>query len=126
MRHDKYLRLAEVQAQRSRYERWPMGAVLARGGRIIAAAPNSLRNEPSMAGLPLEKCSIHAEAAVLRQVNRAGGTMYVARLTRGGTRALARPCRRCRKLLVEAGVRSVVWTIDPHSWGFTDLKDMEV
>ena len=125
MRHDKYLRLAESQAQKSRYGRWPMGAVLVRGGRVIAAAPNNLRNEPGLAGLPLESCSIHAEAAVLRQVNKPGGTMYVARLTRGGTRALARPCRRCKQLLVEAGIRNVVWTINPNSWGFTDLRDME-
>lgn len=125
MRHDKYLRLAESQAQKSRYGRWPMGAVLVRGGRVIAAAPNNLRNEPGLAGLPLENCSIHAEAAVLRQVNKPGGTMYVARLTRGGARALARPCRRCKQLLVEAGIRNVVWTINPDSWGFTDLRDME-
>jgi len=123
MRHENYLRLAEAQAAKSRYERWPVGAVLVRGGRVLAASPNLTRNYAGLAGVPWEECSIHAEMAVLRRVSpRRGGTMYVARLRRTGVRGMARPCERCEKELTEFGVRRMVWTIDERSFGTTMLQ----
>ena len=122
MRHQRGLRIALAQAEKSRYLRWQMGAVLVKSGSVIAAASNTLRNEPSLAGLPLEECSVHAEAAVLQKVANPSGTMYVARISRSGTRSLAMPCRRCRKLLMESGIRTVVWTIDEESFGISDYR----
>jgi deoxycytidylate deaminase len=115
--------MALVQAEKSRYTKWRMGAVLVKGGRVIAAGSNVLRNEPSLAGLPIEECSVHAEAAALQKVSKLGGTMYVARISRSGHQSLARPCKRCRKLLIEAGIRTVVWTIDEESFGISDYRD---
>lgn len=114
--------MALSQAEKSRYAKWRVGAVLVKGGRVLAAAPNTLRNEPGLAGLPLEECSVHAEAAVLQKVTNPSGTMYVARLTKSGKQSLARPCRRCRILLIEAGIRTVVWTIDNESFGVSDYR----
>jgi deoxycytidylate deaminase len=114
--------MALAQAEKSRYTKWRMGAVLVKGGRVIAAGSNTLRNEPGLAGLPFEECSLHAEAAALQKVSNPGGTMYVARITRSGKQSLARPCKRCRVLLVEAGIRTVVWTIDEESFGVSDYR----
>lgn len=118
--------MALAQAEKSRYAKWRMGAVLVKGGRVLGAASNTLRNEPGLAGLPLEECSVHAEAAVLQKVAYPSGTMYVARLTKSGKQSLARPCKRCRLLLMEAGIRTVVWTIDNESFGVSDYRSNAV
>lgn len=122
MRHQRGLRIALAQAEKSRYAKWRMGAVLVKSGRVIAAASNTLRNEPGLAGLPLEECSVHAEAAVIQKVTNPSGIMYVARISRSGVQGLAKPCKRCRKLLIESGIRTVVWTIDEESFGMSDYR----
>lgn len=125
MRHDKFLSLARNQAAKSRYARWPMGAVLVKGGRVQGASPNIVRNPAGLPGLPWEDCSTHAEMAVLKKCSqKRGGTMYVARLLRTGFVGLARPCRRCERALIEFGVQRVVWTVDCHSYGVTNLREI--
>lgn len=123
MRHTKYLRLAEGHASTSNYHRWPMGAVLVRGGRVLAGASNDLRNPASMDGVSFDKCSIHAEVAALKRAKHVrGATIYVARVLRTGQRGLAKPCSRCENYLISAGVRQAIWTIDDHSYGTTVFR----
>ena len=125
VRHIKYLRLAESHATMSNYKRWPMGAVLTRGGRMLAAASNDLRNPASMDGVPFEECSTHAEIAALRRTKRThGATIYVARILRTGERGLAKPCERCQTELIAAGVRQAIWTIDDESYGTTVFRGL--
>lgn len=123
MRHLKYLRLAESHAITSNYKRWPVGAVLVRGGRVLSAAPNDFRNPASMGGVPFEECSTHAEVATLRRAKHTqGATIYVARVLRTGVRGLAKPCRRCQADLIDAGVRQAIWTINDNSYGTTIFR----
>lgn len=125
MRHVKYLQRAESFAVGSNYERWPVGAVVVRGGRMLAGASNDLRNSASMDGVPFEECSVHAEVAALKRVKNAqGSTVYVARVLKNGRRGLARPCKRCQRQLKAAGVRQAIWTIDDHSYGVTLFRGM--
>ena len=118
--------MAESYANKSNYERWPVGAVLIRGGRLLAGASNDLRNSASVKGIPFEECSLHAEVATLRRATKTqGATIYVARVLRTGSLGLAKPCRRCQKALVEAEIRQAVWTIDNHSYGITNIRGMK-
>jgi tRNA(Arg) A34 adenosine deaminase TadA len=117
--------MAESRALESNYKRWPMGAVLVRGGRVLASASNDLRNPANMDGVPFEECSTHAEVATLRRVrSAAGSTIYIARVLRTGGRGLAKPCAACQRDLVSARVRQAIWTIDEHSYGTTVLRGM--
>lgn len=86
------------------------GAVLVRGGRIIAQATNRYRNDP--ANVPWEGCQVHAEEAVLRMAGERarGAAIYVARVTPGGRASLSKPCDRCQRALETAGVKKVYWT----------------
>lgn len=123
MRHMKYLKMAESFAVTSNYGRWPMGAVLVRGGRMLAGASNDLRNPASMDGVPFQECSTHAEIATLKRTKRAhGSTIYVARVLRTGKRGMAKPCKRCQSELIAAGVRQAIWTIDDNSYGTTIFR----
>ena len=57
--------------------------------------------------------SVHAEVAAMNKVNPdhlRGATVFVARMGRKNGPALSRPCDRCHKALVKAGVRQVIYT----------------
>lgn len=57
---------------------------------------------------------MHAELALALRVGVegiSGETVYVARVTRAGLWALAKPCARCIHVLSECGVKRVVWTV---------------
>lgn len=127
MRHLKHLRHAESFAVVSKYKRWRMGAVVVRGGRILAGASNDLRNSASTDGIPLEECSVHAEVAALKRAKAVeGSTVYVARVLKNGRRGLARPCARCEDVLIAAKVRRAIWTIDDDSFGVTVFRGSDV
>ena len=62
-----------------------------------------------------EHSDIHAEADLALNGYEAicGRMIYVARLTRDGEWALAKPCEACMALLAHAEVKGVVWTTGP-------------
>ena len=77
------------------------GAVVTRGGSVLALACNSVSGEHSM----------HAEIAALRQVKRSAGcTLYVARTNRQGAEMYSRPCAECLAEIRRLGVRVVIYT----------------
>ncbi|MFE9934536.1 hypothetical protein [Streptomyces sp. NPDC005533] len=96
-----FLNLALKQAARSTC-RYRVGAVLVKGGRVLGHSFNRRRN---CAQIDFRHATLHAEEAVLRRSKTPGGaTLYVARLSRAGAPALARPCPRCQEALAAHGV----------------------
>lgn len=99
-----------------------VGAVIVRGGRVLASEYNRVRNDPAVIDTGW---SIHAEAAALSASARctvANATLYVARLTPGGRTALARPCPSCAQAAQQAGISRVVFTGDDnliYRWNLT-------
>jgi tRNA(Arg) A34 adenosine deaminase TadA len=92
--------------------RWRVGCVIVRGGRVLAAAANTQRNDPANVDGCFWHVSVHAEMAALRQVaDPRGATAYVARIGRSGEIRHSQPCIRCREVLEESGVRAV-WSSD--------------
>jgi tRNA(Arg) A34 adenosine deaminase TadA len=120
-RHERYLSRAHQEASASEHPRWYLGAVLVRGGSIVAMAHNVRRNSPYVTqGAP--GTSLHAEQAVIRKVfyqaDRAEGTtLYVVRVNNLGQRRLARPCHRCYKAIVASDIKTVVYSIDDAAFG---------
>lgn len=107
-------------AATSKHEKWKVGSILLRGSSVIAFSPNVVRNEPWITqGVG---SSFHSEERCLRKVfysaDRAEGTtIVVARISKKGIQRLARPCHSCYKMLVLAGVRNIVYTLDDHGYG---------
>lgn len=92
--------------------RWRVGCVIVRGGRVLAVAANTQRNDPGALDGCLWHTSVHAEIAALRQVSDPrGATAYVARVGRNGETRHSQPCLRCREVLENAGVKAV-WSSD--------------
>jgi pyrimidine deaminase RibD-like protein len=109
------LRLATKIAHGNRaYVKWPLGCVITKGGSVQSVGWSALKSDPRFAG-----CSIHAEEHALRQMGYQadGCVLYVARVTKRGHRALAKPCSACQQLIVTAGVKRVVWTVDDREFG---------
>lgn len=112
------LRIATKIAEANPGEKWKLGAVIRKGGRVMAVGWNIDKNDPLNVDGDWSACSVHAEMAALRQVNDASGAIvYVARITPGGKIAMAKPCVRCQSELRLAGVKRALFTIDQHTHG---------
>lgn len=109
---------AVAAASMSTHRRWRLGATVVKGGRVLAIGVNRPRNDPSV--IPNDvfwECSVHAEADAIRRAGSTkGARLFVARLTRGGRLALARPCDRCMEVIRDAGIQRVVYTRDDGTW----------
>jgi tRNA(Arg) A34 adenosine deaminase TadA len=106
---DRYLGQALALAGQS-LERMRHGAIVVRNGRVLGQAVNIRKNNPQTAGIPLDACSVHAEARALRRARfPRRADVYVARVGRAGEPRLSAPCAACAGLLEQLDCR-VVWT----------------
>lgn len=99
---------AVLTANSSTHHKYRVGAVISVSGRLTSAS-NRYRNSAHEA--PFTELSVHAEVrAVLRACsNGKGGTIYVARLGGKGRLLPSHPCLRCMAVLLEAGIKRIVW-----------------
>jgi deoxycytidylate deaminase len=98
-------------AQRSE-ERQKHGAVLVKGGRLLATGINSEILDPYIYAPTAEKFSVHAEEAALARVkDAAGAVLYVARVNNQGEERLSKPCPGCQTLISDSRCKRVVWTV---------------
>lgn len=61
------------------------------------------------------EASAHAEARSLRKAGF-GATLWVARVLKDGSWAMAKPCKNCETLIRNKGVKKVYYTTGPNSW----------
>lgn len=115
------LSLAIERARENPIRKLPQMAALIydRKGNFIGAGENSLKSHPLAARFSRHPDAIylHAElAAIAYAIHRGrledlqGATMYVARVLKDGTPALAKPCSGCVRALAEFGIEKVEWT----------------
>lgn len=97
--------VAESSRSRSRH-----GAIIVRGGRIIATGYNRSRTHNAWVfDRARRDCSIHAELSALRLCSSGrGSTLYVVRLNKVGAYRFSAPCSDCREALEEAGIKRVI------------------
>jgi tRNA(Arg) A34 adenosine deaminase TadA len=100
-------------AEKSRL-RVRVGAYVLYSGRRHTGSCNKERNHPRINYL---EASTHAEVAALNKVPKEfdAHTIYVARLGAQGRLLPSHPCRRCLPVLIERGVKRVVWW-DGEKW----------
>ena len=63
----------------------------------------------------------HAEQKLVRKLDK-GSEVYVARLLKDGSFALAKPCKMCRSLMKFKGVSRAYYTIGPAEYGVIDFN----
>lgn len=112
-RDSAYLSVARYLATKST-ARNTHGAVVVKGGRVLGTGWNKPRNNPMSVSPENIKtdCSVHAEAAAIRDAgyNIKGAVMYLARVNRHGDDRDSKPCNRCYTLIMDSGIKRVVFT----------------
>lgn len=105
---EKYMRMALIWAENSYCERRKVGAILVKDNMIISdgfnGTPSGFPNkceDDNNASLPYV---LHAEANAITKVARSGNnsenaTLYVT----------ASPCIECAKLIIQSGIKRVVY-----------------
>ena len=103
----RYLEMAEIWAQNSYCKRRKVGALLVKDNMIISdgynGTPSGFENVCEENGVT-KPYVLHAEANAISKVaksgnNSAGATLYVT----------ASPCIECSKLIIQSGIRRVVY-----------------
>jgi tRNA(Arg) A34 adenosine deaminase TadA len=126
-RHDARINQALRVAKSSTY-RWKHGAVVVRGGRVIGFAPNKFRNSPFV---DPENVTDHAEAAIIRELLKnysdlRNSTIYIARISNNDEIRMSRPCPDCMKLIVEAGIKEIVYTNEINGYSIEQIRALDM
>ena len=95
--------------------RFRHGAVIVKGGRVIAVGVNTHRNHPCVVTSPKNESSFHAEIMALRALQSEecakGADIYIARIGWSeGEPRLSKPCSICHAALINAGIRKIYYT----------------
>lgn len=106
----KFFHLAKVISRSSDHPQHPMGAVIARGNKLVSIGHNKNKTHPKASKHPFQR--IHAElSAILNsREDLRGCDIYVYRETRNGTTGMAKPCIACESLIREVGISRVYYS----------------
>ena len=105
----RYLKMADIWAQNSYCKRRKVGALLVKDKMIISdgynGTPSGFENECEDENDKTKAYVLHAEANAITKVaksgnNSLGATLYVT----------SSPCMECSKLIIQAGIKRVVFT----------------
>ena len=105
----RYLRMARIWAENSYCQRRKVGAILVKDQMIISdgynGTPAGFENICEDEGGVTKPYVLHAEANAITKVARSsnsseGSTLYIT----------ASPCLECSKLIIQAGIKRVVYT----------------
>lgn len=90
--------------------RFRVGAMVVKSGRVMGGSPNITRRSPRT---PPNRFSTHAEIAAINissDCQRA--TLYIARLNSSDQYSISKPCAWCMQKIIESGITRVVHTLD--------------
>ena len=109
----RYLRMARIWAENSYCKRRQVGALIVKDKSIISdgynGTPSGFENICEDEQGVTKKYVLHAEANAITKVaastnNCCGATVYVT----------ASPCIECAKLIIQAGIKRVVYSEEDH------------
>ena len=116
----RYLRMARIWAENSYCTRRKVGALIVKGKMIISdgynGTPSGFENVCELDNGTTKPYVLHAEANAIIKIaksgnNSNGATLYVT----------ASPCLECSKLIIQSGIRRVVYS---ENYRLTDGVDL--
>jgi len=117
---NRYMRMARIWAENSYCERRKVGALLVKNKMIISdgynGTPSGFENKCEDENNVSKAYVLHAEANAISKVARShnssdNATLYVT----------ASPCMECSKLIIQSGIRRVVYCNRYHNTDGLDL-----
>ena len=122
---EKKLQITELLA--SEAKKSPMqyrhGAVIVKKGKILGSGYNIHCQPPRLENIyriQRKNPSIHAEMSCLKGLRHdqiRGSDIFVGRISKKGEFRMSYPCKRCISLLTRKGIKKVLYTKNPHSFG---------
>ena len=121
---DGGIALAVTYANLNMSEKYRIAAVVVdKRGRVISMRHNYMtKTHPVQAKYAAKsnrpkKVYLHAEiAALVRCGDREPHTIYVARVCKDGSSAMAKPCSLCSMAIYESGIKRVVYTLNSSEY----------
>jgi dCMP deaminase len=105
----RYLKMADIWAQNSYCERRKVGALLVKDQMIISdgynGTPAGFENVCEDENNKTKSYVLHAEANAITKVAKSGNSSLNATLY-----VTSSPCLECSKLIIQAGIKRVVFT----------------
>lgn len=105
----RYLRMAEIWAQNSYCKRRQVGALIVKDKMIISdgynGTPSGFENVCEDENNVTKPYVLHAEANAITKVAKSGNSSDEATLY-----VTSSPCMECSKLIIQAGIKRVVFT----------------
>jgi dCMP deaminase len=105
----RYLKMADIWAQNSYCKRRKVGALLVKDKMIISdgynGTPSGFENECEDDNNQTKSYVLHAEANAITKVAKSGNSSLGATLY-----VTSSPCIECSKLIIQAGIKRVVFT----------------
>lgn len=105
----RYLKMADIWAQNSYCTRRKVGALLVKDKMIISdgynGTPSGFENECEDENNKTKSYVLHAEANAITKVAKSGNSSLGATLY-----VTSSPCIECSKLIIQAGIKRVVFT----------------
>lgn len=90
--------------------RFRVGALVVKSGRVLGGSPNITRVSPRT---PPNRFSTHAEIAAMSIAPQtSGATLYIARLNSNSKYAISKPCAWCMQKIKQYQIDRVVFTTD--------------
>lgn len=109
-RTTKLFRMAKLMARQSTATNFKMGAVIAKGKRVLGVGFNDPYKTHPKSNTPYQ--FIHAElAAILNaRTDLNGACIYVYRSGHNERPMLSKPCEHCMELIHRAGIKTVFYS----------------
>lgn len=90
--------------------RFRVGALIVKSGRVLGGSPNITRVSPKT---PPNRFSKHAEIAAMDIASETiGATLYIARLNSENKYSISKPCSWCMQKIKQYEINRVVFTTD--------------
>ena len=127
LQYDKrYLEMAKIWSQNSYCKRRQVGALIVKEGMIISdgynGTPSGFENICEDENFKTKPYVLHAEANAITKVTKSNNSSENATLY-----VTCSPCLECAKLIIQAGIRRVVFCSEYHSEdGLNLLKRAEI
>src|SRR5680860_671806 len=105
----RYLKMADIWSQNSYWKRRKVGALLVKDQMIISdgynGTPSGFENVCEDEDNKTKSYVLHAEANTITKVAKSGNSSLDATLY-----VTSSPCMECSKLIIQAGIKRVVFT----------------
>lgn len=106
-------------SQNSDHHQHKMGAAIFYKGKFLATGFNSLKTDPSTQWYDTaftRHAEIHAlKKAKVKKFNLTNASVFVYRMTKDGTLAMARPCKMCLDAMADQQIKEIFYTCE-NGW----------